>query len=230
MELIDTILNSDVCMQKYFNNLKKSNPQFEEVLKEQSILNEFAEKYDLNVIGSTKNNFNSVTILMIAPNILREMANDPKKKAYYEGEIEDYVAQQPYVKAFDAIEDNVSQGATIIFKSDGSVVEQSRSVPSPQKLDSIQKQEELKRKRQKELEEENKRRSTNNINTTHLNYEDDLLNSIINENYNSININKIMYQYPFLLEGKIYNAICNQMNEAYIPMKLRSKKLKAKKL
>ena len=124
MNTIDSIASSNAYTQKSTNKLKSTGSgEFTEIMKEKSILDEFSEKYNLNVAGSSKFNLGSMTTLSIAPNILKEMANDPEKKAYYEGVINDYFAQMPQLmQAFLQPQILFLLPATITFNSDGSWV------------------------------------------------------------------------------------------------------------
>lgn len=153
MNTIDSIENSNIYPQKSTSNLKKTDSsEFTEIMKEKSILDELSEKYNLNVAGSSKFNLGSMTTLTIAPNILKEMANNPQRKAYYEGVIKDYFDQEPSMQAFDAAMGNVELPATITFNSDGSWVESVGSEPSPAKLAKIRKEQEEKKKKKQEEE------------------------------------------------------------------------------
>lgn len=154
MNTIDSIENSNIYPQKSTSNLKKTDSsEFTEIMKEKSIIDEFSEKYNLNVAGSSKFNLGSMTTLTIAPNILKEMANNPQRKAYYEGVIKDYFDQMPQLMTFYAATDSVPLPTTITFNSDGSWVESGGSEPSPEKLARIKKEQEEKKKKKQEEEE-----------------------------------------------------------------------------
>lgn len=208
MDPINAISDSNIYIHKDDSNSLSSNSKFEELLKEENILNEFAKKYGLNVVGSTRNNCCSKTTLMIAPNILKEIANNPHKKDYYEGVIKDYMAQQPAIDLINKLEDNVSLPSTIIFKSDGSWVEQGGSTPSPEKLTRIQEEKE---KKEEELEDESIDKS---LNTKNSYYKDNInyyLNDAVNYNYNIVAAYENMLRYAILNNPIIISQMRSNM-------------------
>ena len=59
--------------------------------------------------------------VVIAPNILEQMANDPKKAAYYEGKIDDFFNATPRLKASFAAQGLDYQPCGVVVHEDGSV-------------------------------------------------------------------------------------------------------------
>ena len=59
--------------------------------------------------------------VVIAPNILEQMANDPKKAAYYEGKIDDFFEATPRLKASFAAQGLDYQPCGVVVHEDGSV-------------------------------------------------------------------------------------------------------------
>ncbi len=59
--------------------------------------------------------------VVIAPNILEQMANDPKKAAYYEGKIDDFFNATPRLKASFAEQELDYQPCGVVVHEDGSV-------------------------------------------------------------------------------------------------------------
>ncbi len=59
--------------------------------------------------------------VVIAPNILEQMANDPKKAAYYEGKIQDYFQSLPLCKAQLSAMGHEIHSSGIVIHPDGTV-------------------------------------------------------------------------------------------------------------
>ena len=59
--------------------------------------------------------------VVIAPNILEQMANDPKKAAYYEGKIDEFFNATPRLKASFAEQELDYQPCGVVVHEDGSV-------------------------------------------------------------------------------------------------------------
>ena len=59
--------------------------------------------------------------VIIAPNIVEEMANDPEKAAYYEGKIDDFFNDIPRAKAMFAAQGLNYEPCGVIIHEDGSV-------------------------------------------------------------------------------------------------------------
>lgn len=59
--------------------------------------------------------------VIIAPNILEQMANDPKKAAYYEGQIQDYFASLPKCKAQLSAMGHEMHSSGVVIHPDGTV-------------------------------------------------------------------------------------------------------------
>ena len=59
--------------------------------------------------------------VVIAPNILEQMANDPEKAAYYEGKIDDFFNATPRLKASFAEQELDYQPCGVVVHEDGSV-------------------------------------------------------------------------------------------------------------
>ncbi len=60
--------------------------------------------------------------VVIAPNILEQMANDPEKAAYYEGKIDDFFEATPRLKASFAAQGLDYQPCGVVVHEDGSVI------------------------------------------------------------------------------------------------------------
>ncbi len=59
--------------------------------------------------------------VIIAPNIVEEMANDPEKAAYYEGKIDDFFNDIPRAKAMFAAQGLNYEPCGVVIHEDGSV-------------------------------------------------------------------------------------------------------------
>ncbi len=102
--------------------------------------------------------------VVIAPNIVEEMANDPEKAAYYEGKIDDFFNDIPRKKAMSAAQGLVYQPCGVVIHEDGSVTYISGcSNDTPETRAKIKAEQEAKRKKQEKYrliieETANKRR------------------------------------------------------------------------
>lgn len=235
MNTIDLAASNKAYTQKSTNELNGTeSSKFTEIIKEKGILNKFCEKYNLNVIGSSKFNFGSMTTLNIAPNILKEMANDPEKRAYYEGVIKDYFAQMPQFMAFCVATDSVPTPATITFNSDGSWVESVGSVPSPKKLARIRREQEEKKKKKQEkkkLEEEiNNSARLKDTDWYYLNNINYILGNDENKDYKSISTDENNLQNVVIPEEKMFNDMNNPMSALVMRSELKVSKLRLNKI
>ena len=75
------------------------------------------DKQSLDRAGKSMNGSDVV----IAPNILEQMANDPEKAAYYEGKIDDFFNATPGLKAQFAAQGLDYQPCGVVIHEDGSV-------------------------------------------------------------------------------------------------------------
>ncbi len=77
--------------------------------------------------------------VMIAPNILNDMASNTKGKEYVEKTIEDFFTQQSALDSSLATRGKRATPAVIIFHSDGSWTESGGSEPTPESLSILNK-------------------------------------------------------------------------------------------
>ncbi|MCH5281057.1 MAG: hypothetical protein J1E61_06265 [Lachnospiraceae bacterium] len=75
--------------------------------------------------------------VIIAPNILEEMANDVEKAAYYEKKIDDYFADIPRQSALCAARGLVYEPAGVVVHEDGSVTYISGCSDSPERVAQV---------------------------------------------------------------------------------------------
>ena len=75
--------------------------------------------------------------VVIAPNILEQMANDPEKAAYYEGKIDDFFNATPKLKASFAAQGLDYQPCGVVVHEDGSVTYISGCSDSPERVAEV---------------------------------------------------------------------------------------------
>ena len=75
--------------------------------------------------------------VVIAPNILEQMANDPKKAAYYEGKIDDFFNATPRLKASFAAQGLDYQPCGVVIHEDGSVTYIGGCGDSPERVAEV---------------------------------------------------------------------------------------------
>ncbi len=75
--------------------------------------------------------------VVIAPNILEQMANDPEKAAYYEGKIDDFFNATPRLKAQFAAQGLDYQPCGVVVHEDGSVTYIGGCADSPERVAEV---------------------------------------------------------------------------------------------
>ena len=80
--------------------------------------------------------------VVIAPNILEQMVNDPKKAAYYEGKIDDFFNATPMLTASFAAKGLVYEPGGVVVHEDGSVTYISGCSDSPERVAQVKRQRE----------------------------------------------------------------------------------------
>ncbi len=75
--------------------------------------------------------------VVIAPNILEQMANDPEKAAYYEGKIDDFFEATPRLKAQFAAQGLDYQPCGVVVHEDGSVTYIGGCADSPERVAEV---------------------------------------------------------------------------------------------
>ena len=75
--------------------------------------------------------------VVIAPNILEQMANDPEKAAYYEGKIDDFFNATPMLTASFAAKGLVYEPGGVVVHEDGSVTYISGCSDSPERVAEV---------------------------------------------------------------------------------------------
>lgn len=75
--------------------------------------------------------------VIIAPNILKQMANDPEKAAYYEGKIDDFFHATPELKAAFAAKGLDYQPCGVVIHDDGNVTYIGGCSDSPERIAEV---------------------------------------------------------------------------------------------
>lgn len=75
--------------------------------------------------------------VVIAPNILKQMANDPQKAAYYEGKIDDFFEATPRLKASFASRGLDYQPCGVVVHEDGNVTYIGGCADSPERVAQV---------------------------------------------------------------------------------------------
>ena len=75
--------------------------------------------------------------VVIAPNILEQMANDPEKAAYYEGKIDDFFNATPMLAASFAAKGLVYEPGGVVVHEDGSVTYIGGCSDSPERVREV---------------------------------------------------------------------------------------------
>ena len=93
--------------------------------------------------------------VVIAPNILEQMANDPEKAAYYEGKIDDFFNATPRLKASFAAQGLDYQPCGVVVHEDGSVTYISGCADSPERVAEVNAINKAKREKEAAQRKEN---------------------------------------------------------------------------
>lgn len=97
--------------------------------------------------------------VVIAPNILEQMANDPEKAAYYEGKIDDFFHATPRLKAQFAAQGLDYQPCGVVIHEDGSVTYIGGCADSPERVAEVNAINKAKREKEATQRKENIERS-----------------------------------------------------------------------
>lgn len=97
--------------------------------------------------------------VVIAPNILEQMANDPEKAAYYEGKIDDFFHATPMLTASFAAKGLVYEPGGVVVHEDGSVTYIGGCSDSPERVREVNEINKAKREKEAAQRKENLKRS-----------------------------------------------------------------------
>ena len=114
---------------------KYGNVRYESIGKDQ---------HSLDRIGKSM----SGNDVVIAPNVLEQMANDPKKAAYYEGKIDDFFNATPMLTASFAAKGLVYEPGGVVVHEDGSVTYIGGCSDSPERVREVNEINKAKREKE----------------------------------------------------------------------------------
>ena len=97
--------------------------------------------------------------VVIAPNILEQMANDPEKAAYYEGKIDDFFNATPMLTASFAAKGLVYEPGGVVVHEDGSVTYIGGCSDSPERVREVNEINKAKREKEAAQRKESIERS-----------------------------------------------------------------------
>ena len=97
--------------------------------------------------------------VVIAPNILEQMANDPEKAAYYEGKIDDFFNAIPMLKASFSAKGLVYEPGGVVVHEDGSVTYIGGCSDSPERVAEVNAINKAKREKEAAQRKESLERS-----------------------------------------------------------------------
>ncbi len=97
--------------------------------------------------------------VVIAPNILEQMAYDPEKAAYYEGKIDDFFNATPMLTASFAAKGLVYEPGGVVVHEDGSVTYISGCSDSPERVREVNEINKAKREKEAAQRKESLERS-----------------------------------------------------------------------
>lgn len=97
--------------------------------------------------------------VIIAPNILEQMANDQEKAAYYEKKIDDYFDAIPRLNAQFAAQGLVHEPGGVVIHEDGSVTYIGGCSDSPERIAKVKAEQKAKREKRAEQQKEQMERS-----------------------------------------------------------------------
>ena len=97
--------------------------------------------------------------VVIAPNILEQMANDPEKASYYEQKIDDFFDDIPILTASFASKGLVYEPGGVVVHEDGSVTYISGCSDSPERVREVNEINKAKREKEAAQRKENLERS-----------------------------------------------------------------------
>lgn len=125
---------------------KYGNVRYESVGRDQKSL----DKAGKSMTGSD---------VVIAPNILEQMANDPEKAAYYEGKIDDFFEATPRLKASFAARGLDYQPCGVVVHEDGNVTYIGGCTDSPERVAEVNAINKAKREKEAAQRKESMERS-----------------------------------------------------------------------
>ena len=120
------------------------------------VMNVGSDQNSMDNLGMGTSGYSNV---VIAPNILEQMANDPEKAAYYEEKIQQHFDSIPETEAFMAAMGHVTTSAGVVIHEDGSVTYYLSGEEGPEKKAEFEAAQKEKREKKAEKQREEKERS-----------------------------------------------------------------------
>ena len=140
-----------------------------------------SDQSSMDKLGAGTSGYGNV---VIAPNILEQMANDPEKAAYYEEKIQHHFDTIPETEAFMASIGHVTTSCGVVIHEDGKVTYYLSGEESPEKkakFEAAQKEKrEEKAAKRKENLERSKEAYEKRKNLLELQYRDELIDKMRN--------------------------------------------------
>ncbi len=121
---------------------KYGNVRFESVGKDRESLENIGKSMSGNDV-------------VIAPNIVEQMANDPQKATYYERKIDAFFESIPMQNAYFAARGLVNEPAGVVVHDDGSVTYIGGCSDSPERVAQVERENRAKQERKEALWREN---------------------------------------------------------------------------
>ena len=155
--------------------------------------------------------------IVIAPNVLETMANDPKKAAYYEKMIQDFFASQSTVKAQMAVGGFEIQSYGMVIHPDGTAHYYVCGDVSPEKKAKIEAQmkaeDEEKAKRRRQYLERSEEAAEKRRQIEEINMQKSKKDAAFNDNISAVNV---LSEVDRAVAIAAYENIANTFNENII--------------
>ncbi len=120
------------------------------------VMNVGSDQNSMDNLGMGTSGYSNV---VIAPNILEQMANDPEKAAYYEEKIQQHFDSIPETEAFMKAMGHVTTSCGVVIHEDGSVTYYLSGEEGPEKKAKFEAEQKAKREKKAEKRREDMERS-----------------------------------------------------------------------
>ena len=141
-ESLQEMTSQNVELYQQYLRGKYGNVRFESVGKDRTSLENIGKSMSGNDV-------------VIAPNIVEQMANDPQKAAYYERKIDAFFESIPMENAYFAARGLVNEPAGVVVHDDGSVTYIGGCSDSPERVAQVQRENKEKQEKKEALRLEN---------------------------------------------------------------------------
>lgn len=178
------------------------------------IQNVGSDQKSMDSLGTGTYGMNNI---VIAPNVLETMANDPKKAAYYEKMIQDFFASQSTVKAQMAVGGFEIQSYGMVIHPDGTAHYYVCGDVSPEKKAKIEAQmkaeDEEKAKRRRQYLERSEEAAEKRRQIEEINMQKSKKDAAFNDNISAVNV---LSEVDRAVAIAAYENIANTFNENII--------------